>query len=126
MKLAGLWATWAGSAVIYCLARWYWNGSYLFSMEMFAAAAPWLFGLSIPYVIWLDRYMMEPRDGAFAFGQLIIGAAGKADQEEVRNHLRSWLVKGFFLAFMLSIVPGNFADTVHLGDRKSTRLNSSP
>src|SRR3546814_8137483 len=70
-------------------------------MEMFAAAAPWLFGLSIPYVIWLDRYMMEPRDGAFAFGQLIIGAAGKADQEEVRNHLRSWLVKGFFLAFML-------------------------
>src|SRR3546814_1275790 len=75
-------------------------------MEMFAAAAPWLFGLSIPYVIWLDRYMMEPRDGAFAFGQLIIGAAGKPDQEEVRNHLRSWLVKGFFL------------------DRKSTRLNS--
>src|SRR3546814_8418646 len=49
------------------------------------------------------------------FGQLIIGAAGKADQEEVRNHLRSWLVKGFFLAFMLSIVPGNFADMVHLG-----------
>src|SRR3546814_78087 len=115
VKLAGLWATWAGIAVIYCLARWYWNGGYLFSMEMFAAAAPWLFGLSIPYVIWLDRYMMEPRDGAFAFGQLIIGAAGKPDQEEVRNHLRSWLVKGFFLAFMLAIVPGNFADMVHLG-----------
>src|SRR3546814_3973422 len=94
-KLTGLWATWAGIAVIYCLARGYWNGGYLFSMEMFAAAAPWLFGLSIPYVIWLDRYMMEPRDGAFAFGQLIIGAAGKPDQEEVRNHLRSWLVKGF-------------------------------
>src|SRR3546814_12962763 len=89
VKLACLWATWAGIAVIYCLARWYWNGGYLFSMEMFAAAAPWLFGLSIPYVIWLDRYMMEPRDGAFAFGQLIIGAAGEPDQEEVRNHLRS-------------------------------------
>src|SRR3546814_15345968 len=51
VKLAGLWATWAGIAVTYCLARWYWNGGYLFSMEMFAAAAPWLFGLSIPYVI---------------------------------------------------------------------------
>src|SRR3546814_20499302 len=59
--------------------------------------------------------MMEPRDGAFAFGQLIIGAAGKPDQEEVRNHLRSWLVKGFFIAFMLAIVPSNFADMVHLG-----------
>src|SRR3546814_10682050 len=106
------------NALIYCFARWYGNGGYLFSMEMFAAAAPWLFGLSIPYVIWLDRYMMEPRDGAFAFGQLIIGAAGKPDQQEVRNHLRSWLVKGFFLAFMLAIVPGNL-------DRKSTCLNSN-
>src|SRR3546814_5225182 len=94
-------------------------------MEMFAAAAPWLFGLSIPYVIWLDRYMMEPRDGAFAFGQLIIGAAGKADQEEVRNHLRSWLVKGFFLAFMLSLVPGNFAAMVPLGAEGRSEKHTS-
>src|SRR3546814_76126 len=33
VKLAGLWATWAGIAVIYCLARWYWNGGYLFRSE---------------------------------------------------------------------------------------------
>src|SRR3546814_1325898 len=33
VKLTGLWATWAGIAVIYCLARWYWDGGYLFSME---------------------------------------------------------------------------------------------
>ncbi|MBB4641820.1 methyltransferase family protein [Rhizorhapis suberifaciens] len=115
VKLAGLWATWAGLAILYCLARWYWDGGYLFAMEMFAGAAPWLFGLSIPYVIWLDRHMIEPRDGTYAFGQLVVGAAGKPERAEVENHLRSWLVKGFFLAFMLSIVPGNFADMVHAG-----------
>ena len=115
VKLAGLWATWGAIAVAYCLARWYWDGSYRFAMEMLGTAAPWLFALSIPYVIWLDRYLVEPRDGAYAFGQIIVGAAGKLDRVEVENHLRSWLVKGFFLAFMLSIVPGNFADMVHLG-----------
>jgi protein-S-isoprenylcysteine O-methyltransferase Ste14 len=114
VKLAGLWATWGAIAVAYCLARWYWDGGYRFAMEMLGTAAPWLFALSIPYVIWLDRYMVEPRDGAYAFGQIIVGAAGKPDRAEVENHLRSWLVKGFFLAFMLSIVPGNFADMVHL------------
>ncbi|WP_204276596.1 hypothetical protein, partial [Klebsiella aerogenes] len=34
------------------------------------------------------------------------------DHGAIQNHLRSWAVKGFFLAFMLSIVPPNFADFV--------------
>lgn len=115
VKLAGLWATWGGIAVAYCLARWYWSGDYRFAMDMIWTAAPWLFGLSIPYVFWLDRHMTEPRDGAYAFGQWIVGVGGRPDRGEIENHLRSWLVKGFFLAFMLSIVPGNFAEMVHLG-----------
>jgi protein-S-isoprenylcysteine O-methyltransferase Ste14 len=114
VKLAGLWATWGGIAVLYCLARWYWDGNYRFAMQMFGTAAPWLLALSIPYVIWLERRLIAPHDAAYAFGQWIIGgAAGKADPAEVANHLRAWAVKGFFLAFMISIVPGNFAQIVH-------------
>ena len=30
-KIAGLWATWAAIASAYCLARWYWDGTYLFA-----------------------------------------------------------------------------------------------
>lgn len=113
VKLTGLWATWGGIAVLYCVLRWYWDGGYRFVMEMFGAAAPWLLVASIPYVLWLDRRMVEPRDGAYAFGQWLIGgAAGKADKAEVANHLRAWAVKGFFLAFMLSIVPANFSNVV--------------
>ena len=110
-KIAGLWATWGAIAIVYCLGRWYWEGNYLFSMELFAAAAPWLIGLSIPYVLWIDRRLIEPRDGAFAFGQWITGT-GSPDRAILYDHFRAWAVKGFFLAFMLSIVPGGFGEIV--------------
>ena len=64
VKLTGLWATWGGIAVLYCLGRWYWDGGYRFAMEMFGAAAPWLLVGSVPYVLWLDRRLSEPRDAS--------------------------------------------------------------
>ncbi|MES1984948.1 MAG: isoprenylcysteine carboxylmethyltransferase family protein [Pseudomonadota bacterium] len=113
VKITGLWATWGGIAVLYCLGRWYWDGGYRFAMEIFGTAAPFLLAASIPYVLWLDRRLIEPRDASYAFGQWVIGgAAGKADRAQVAHHLRAWLVKGFFLAFMLSVVPSNFANLV--------------
>ncbi|CAH0349021.1 MAG: isoprenylcysteine carboxylmethyltransferase family protein [Sphingobium sp.] len=113
VKITGLWATWGGIAVLYCLGRWYWDGGYRFAMEIFGTAAPFLLAASIPYVLWLDRRLIEPRDASYAFGQWVIGgAAGKADRAQVAHHLRAWAVKGFFLAFMLSVVPSNFANLV--------------
>ncbi|WOE74997.1 methyltransferase family protein [Alterisphingorhabdus coralli] len=113
IKLAGLWATWGIIAAVYAICRWYWAGSYLFSMRMFTFAAPFLFFGSIPYVIWLDRYLKEPKDGAWHFGALLCGQHGW-DKDAIANHARSWLVKGFFLAFMISIVPGGFGDVVRM------------
>ena len=113
VKVAGLWATWLAIAIFYCLARWYWSGNYRFSMDLFMAAAPWLLIASIPYVIWVDRRLDEPKDASYSFGQWVIGgAAGAADMAQVANHARAWAVKGFVLAFMMSIVPGNFASVV--------------
>jgi protein-S-isoprenylcysteine O-methyltransferase Ste14 len=118
-KLAGLWATWAIIALIYCVGRWYWTGQYQFSMDMMEAAAPFVLGLSIPYVLWMDRRFIEPRDGAWHFGQFLMGGGskdhgGEYDREQIYHHLRAWAVKGFFLAFMISIVPGGFGDIVRL------------
>ncbi len=109
-KLCGLWATWAGIGGLYCVARWYWRGNYLFAMEVFAWVAVPLFLLSIPYVIWLDRRLIEPRDGAWHLGAWLTGQ--RADPEMIAHHLRAWAVKGFFLAFMLSIVPPGFRNVV--------------
>lgn len=112
IKLTGLWMTWSLIAAIYATARWYWTGNYQFSMVVFIYASPFLFFLSIPYVIWIDRYLTQPRDGAWHFGAMISGQPGW-DREQIWHHLRAWAVKGFFLAFMLSIVPGGYADIVN-------------
>ncbi|MDE2301126.1 MAG: DUF1295 domain-containing protein, partial [Sphingomonadales bacterium] len=70
-----------------------------------------LLALSVPYVLWLDRHMIEPRDGAWHFGALLIGRE-PCDREAVLAHLRGWAVKGFFTAFMISILPAGFARIV--------------
>jgi protein-S-isoprenylcysteine O-methyltransferase Ste14 len=112
-KLAGLWATWALIALVYCVERFYWRGTWLFAMETISAAAIPLFVLSVPYVLWLDRKLVEPRDGAWHFGALLIGRE-PYDMEQVWHHLRAWAVKGFFTAFMISILPFGFAGIVNL------------
>lgn len=111
VKLTGLWATWAIIAMLYCIGRWYWQGQYLFAMQVMGAAIPIVFLFSVPYIFWIDRRLAEPKDGAYAFGQMLLNL-GPPDREALQEHLRSWAVKGFFTAFMISIVPGNFADVV--------------
>lgn len=109
-KLAGLWATWALIGAVYALCRFYWTGSYVFAMRCFLYGAVPLLLVSPFYVIWLDRRLREPKDGAWAFGRWLMG--GEADTRAIADHFRAWAVKGFFLAFMLSIVPGGFHDVV--------------
>ncbi len=111
IKIAALWATWLILAGLYGLARWYWDGQYLFAMQVLGYAIGPLVILSVPYVIWLDRRMIEPRDHAWHFGMLLLGR-GEHDPEAVRKHWRAWLIKGFFGAFMISILPGGFAAVV--------------
>jgi protein-S-isoprenylcysteine O-methyltransferase Ste14 len=107
-KIAGLWATWAAIACLYCIARWYWDGSYLFSMYVLGFGSIPLLVLSIPYVLWLDRRLVAPHDGAWHMGQLVAGRSDRVDREILYDYLRSWAIKGFFLAFMISTVPGNW------------------
>jgi len=116
-KLAGLWSTWALIGFLYCLARWYWRGPYLFAMDVIGTAAIPMFLLSIPYVLWLDRVLVNPRDGAWHCGAMLIGREA-FDREEVWKHLRAWAVKGFFCAFMVSILPFGFQAIVNLQVRE--------
>ncbi len=111
-KLAGLWATWALIGFLYCIGRWYWDGQYLFAMRVIGWAALPVFVLSLPYVLWLDRVLIEPRDHAWHFGAMLIGRE-PWDGEEVRKHWRAWIIKGFFGAFMIAILPAGFAAVVN-------------
>jgi hypothetical protein len=116
VKLSGLWATWAIIAAFYGLARWYWDGSYQFAMEVLTFAAAPLVALSIPYVIWLDRHLIDPRESTWHFGAFLLGLGviGREtwDGGQIAKHWRAWAIKGFFGAFMISILPGGFAQLV--------------
>ena len=112
VKIVGLWSIWTLIGALYCVARWYWDGAYLFAMYVLGAAAVPMLMLSIPYVLWLDRRLKEPRDGAWHFGNLVIGRAHLVDWPVLHEFFRQWAIKGFFTAFMISIVPGNWAGTI--------------
>ena len=113
LKITGLWTTWALIAGIYRLFRFYWKGGYTFSMEVFEFGVIPLVLISIPYVVWLDRFLVNRRDGAWHLGAWLAGR-NDWDKEEIFHHFRAWAVKGFFLAFMISIVPGGFAYIVNI------------
>ncbi len=115
IKLGGLWATWAMIAAIYATFRFWWSNQfadYPFAMSVLSTAIIPLFVASIPYFIWLDRYIKDPRDGNWHFGTWLAGKPGW-NAQEIFHHLRAWAVKGFFLAFMISITPGGFYDVVN-------------
>lgn len=111
VKLAGLWSTWAIIGAAYCIFRFYWQEPWIFATRLIGLAMVPIVILSVPYVLWLDRVLVEPRDGAWHFGAWILGH-GEADAAQVLLHVRRWGVKGFFTAFMLSIIPGGFAAVV--------------
>lgn len=112
-KIVGLWVTWAAIACLYCIGRWYWDGGYEFAMAVLGYGAIGLLILSVPYVVWLDRRMIEPRDGAWHFGQLVAGRSDRVDREILYDYFRSWAIKAFFLAFMISVLPGNWFNVVN-------------
>jgi protein-S-isoprenylcysteine O-methyltransferase Ste14 len=110
-KLAGLWATWAVIGCLYALFRTYWVGNYRFAMEVMIVVAVPLFVASAFYVPWIDTRLKNPKDGAWAFGQWLMGDR-TADRAAIADHARAWAVKGFYTAFMISIVPVNFEHVV--------------
>lgn len=110
-KLAGLWATWALIGAFYFLGRWYWDGQYLFAMQVIGAALVPMILLSVPYVLWIDRVLVEPKDHGWHFGAILLGRDGW-DIGQVKKHARAWAIKGFFCAFMISILPPGFAALV--------------
>jgi protein-S-isoprenylcysteine O-methyltransferase Ste14 len=116
IKLAGLWATWGLIACFYALGRWYWDGGYLYAMQVLSTALVPLVALSIPYVIWLDRRLVDRQDGAWAFGHWLMTLGRDFDpalKPRLAEHWRSWAIKGFFTAFMFSTLPGNWGAAVN-------------
>ena len=58
--------------------------------------------LAIPYIIWVDCRMIEPEDGYWHTGLALLGRWHEVNFVQIKAHALGWLVKGFFLPFMLA------------------------
>jgi len=105
VKLLGLWVTWFCIFLLYFAVRHYHGKEFVVYYLLLAVSFGPLFLLSVPYVFLVDRYMTEPHDGLWHMGKWVSGDWRSVDSEKLKDHARSWLIKAFFLAFMLSIFP---------------------
>ncbi|MCK0166862.1 protein-S-isoprenylcysteine O-methyltransferase [Jannaschia sp. S6380] len=104
VKVLGLYATLGLIALIYMIVPVYSDEKFdlyfllsRFVMPMFLALAPL-------YIFLVTRYMVEPRDKLWHFGRLLTGGRAEVDPAQVKDHALGWAIKGFFLAFLGSIV----------------------
>jgi hypothetical protein len=112
VKLLGLWATWAMIGAFYVLERYYWQGSYLFAIRLMGVALVPLVLLSIPYVLWLERVLVERHDGAWHMGAMLLGRDGWDGPHVLRYHAKLG-GEGLFHGLHVSILPGGFSDLVN-------------
>jgi protein-S-isoprenylcysteine O-methyltransferase Ste14 len=69
--------------------------------------APWALGVCAVYFFLVDARLREPRDGYWHFGRVVLLSFDEVDWAKVRNHLRTWAVKGFFLPLMFTYLCDN-------------------
>jgi hypothetical protein len=108
-KMAGLVATFLAIGAGYACLRTYAEAKHQPFLALAALAAPVVLAVAPFYFAWTDRRLAEPRDGLWHVGRLVLLDPGSADPAKVREHLRQWAIKAFFLAFMASILPGQVA-----------------
>ena len=105
VRLAGLIATFAAIAVMYFALRSYTAVEFSFYFAVLVAMLPLLAALAPIYLFATTRVMVEPKDGLYEFGRLVLLDWKDRDWSKIAEHGRSWTIKAFFLAFMMSILP---------------------
>jgi protein-S-isoprenylcysteine O-methyltransferase Ste14 len=99
-KLVGVAATYGLIALAYWAFPEYHGDFYepfwqlLRSYGLYAALA------AIPYVVFVDMRMREPRDGFWHLGRLILGQSEGLDRRILASHGSGWIIKAYFLPLM--------------------------
>lgn len=116
VKLFGLTVTWTAVGLFYWLFRSYESETFDGYLEIISALAPFLFLLAVPYFYFIDRYSVDPEDSYWHVGLLFLGRIESVRRDIVVDHFLGWLVKAFFLAFMVSILPYAVQQSTSPGD----------
>lgn len=98
------------------VAFWYWlfpeyHGSFYDPFwEFLKDYGTWILILSPLYFAYVDARMREPKDAYWQLGCCLLGKWSEIDRSVVWNHLRGWIVKGFFLPLMFIYLTKNVHD----------------
>jgi len=103
VKLVGLCATLAILALLYWLFPHYEEKFYNRFHNLIGYVLPFLPLLivaSIPYFVFVDRRMIDPKDGYWFAGLAVLGRWREVDPLILKQYVLGWLVKGFFVPIM--------------------------
>lgn len=106
VKVVGFYATLGVLAYAYWFFKEYSRGGYTDFWQLVNVLTPLVVGLSVPYILWVDRRMADPEDGLYHAGLAVLGRWSRLDRAKLKAHALGWLVKGFFLPLMLMMAVG--------------------
>ena len=109
----------------YFTFRFYQEPSYQYYMDSVDEWGLTLLALSPFYIYFTSKFMEQPRDALWHFGKAVSLQKQGVDFELVKDHVRIWAIKGFYLAFMMSITP-NVIDTLLKADTSDLFSNPVP
>jgi len=100
VKLLGFYFTIALVALVYWLFPEYHRDCYGNYWTFVKVILPPLLIAAIPYFIIIDHFMLNPQDGYWDAGMVVLGQWSRIDRKIFGQHLLGWLVKTFFLPLM--------------------------
>jgi protein-S-isoprenylcysteine O-methyltransferase Ste14 len=102
-KLFGVVASWLLVLLIYWVFPYFRESTKAFYDLLNLVWLPTLV-LAPIYLWYVDSLLDDPKDEYLAFGRLFTGQWSQIDPRVLGNHIRAWLVKLFFLQFILEIL----------------------
>jgi len=110
VKFVGLIGSVGFVAALYALFPEYSGDFYARYFDAAKVALPVGLALSIPYIYWIDGFMVSPEDGLWHAGMAALLRFKRINPAELRQHLLGWLVKGYFLPLMFIYMCRDFDD----------------
>lgn len=109
-KVLGLYAACGVIGVLYAFLPVYGGDLYAPFLDVLRQAALPLAIAAVPYFLLVDRHQVEPRDGYWHMGQIVLLNWEEVDGAEAWALMRGWIVKGFFLPLMFGQFCNSLAD----------------
>ena len=101
-KLLGLYAAVGVIALLYALLPVYENDLYDNYLTLAKAVILPLAVIAVPYVLLVDMFQRDPKDGYWHLGNIVLLRWRLVDGGQAWGCMRGWIIKGFFLPLMFS------------------------